>query len=95
MSAANLIKQWIKDSLHNVLVELLKDVAATYATKEALARLDNRLQMQVEGLPYVTFGYDFDNGDLHMEYVEGTDIVEDNITYEDGDLIVTPTAETT
>ena len=59
-----------------------------------LDKLENKLQMQVEGLPYVDFDYDFEDGDLIMEYVEGTDIIEDNINYDDGDLIITPTNET-
>lgn len=94
MSAASLIKQWLTVSLENVIKELWGDALEKFATKEALSALDSRLQMQVEGLPYVTFGYDFDGGDLVMEYIEGTDIIEDNVDYEDGDLIITPTSET-
>lgn len=64
----------------------------TFATKKQLEQLDRRLQMQVEGLPYVDFNYEFENGDLVMDYVDGNSIIEDNIDFADGDLIITPTA---
>ena len=47
--------------------------------------------MQVEGLPYMDFDYDFDEGELLMNYVEGTTIVEDNIDFDDGDIVISPT----
>lgn len=65
----------------------------TFATKKQLEQLDRRLQMQVEGLPFVDFDYDYEDGDLVMEYVDGNSIIEDNIDFADGDLIITPTAE--
>lgn len=63
----------------------------TFATKKELEQLDKRLQMQVEGLPYMDFDYDFDEGELLMNYVEGTTIVEDNIDFDDGDIVISPT----
>jgi len=64
---------------------------ATFATKQETADLEQRLQMQVEGLPYVGFDYDFDNGDLIIDYIEGTHIIEDNFNFDDGDIIITTT----
>lgn len=75
-----------KDSLLNAIGTIFLPVA------KSLAKLDARLQMQVEGLPYVDFEFDFDNGDLVMEYIDGVSIVEDNFNFADGDLIITPTA---
>ena len=64
----------------------------TFATKRQLERLDARLQMQVEGLPYVDFDYNYQDGDLIMEYVEGTEIIEDNFNFANGDLTITTTS---
>lgn len=62
------------------------------ATKAELTALDHRLQMQVEGLPYVDFDYNYQDGDLIMEYVEGTEIIEDNFNFANGDLTITTTS---
>lgn len=60
-------------------------------TDERLKKLDRKVEMLVEGLPYVDFEYSFNDGELIMEYEEGTSIVEENFNFADGELIITTT----
>lgn len=60
-------------------------------TEARLQKLDRKVEMLVEGLPYVDFEYSFNDGELIMEYEEGTSIVEDNFNFADGELIITTT----
>jgi hypothetical protein len=64
---------------------------AKFASKQEMEALEQKLQMQVEGLPYVGFDYDFADGDLIMDYVGGTEIIEGNFNFADGDLIISTT----
>lgn len=80
-----------KNSMLDALGRIYKPLAENLATKEQLEQLDERLQMQVEGLPYTGFDYDFEEGELLLNYVEGTTIVEENFDFDEGDIIITPT----
>lgn len=80
-----------KNSMLDALGRIYKPLAENLATKEQLAKLDEKLQMQVEGLPYTGFDYDFDEGELLLDYIEGTTIVEENFDFDNGDLLITTT----
>lgn len=56
-----------------------------------LEKIERKVEMLVEGLPYVDFEYSFSEGELIMEYEEGTSIVEDNIDFDNGDLTIQTT----
>lgn len=73
------------------LALILKKLSVLYNDK--MEKLELKAQMLVEGLPYVGFDYSFNDGELILEYEEGTSIVEDNFNFADGDLIVTTTTE--